>query len=81
LPEGHSAEVLRDLTRPTVEEMLEDPDYAEFNDYLHGDLAAEETARLWVANLRPEIRVGWFEDGFGVTQFYDPAVAEWVDAI
>ena len=48
--------------------------------FLHGDLAGEESAMKWIKGLRPEIMIGWFEDGLGVKRVYDPAAKEWVDA-
>jgi hypothetical protein len=80
LPDTPGAKEIREAMAPMLEAMREDPEYKELCHYTHLDMAAEVAAQRWIAILRPPIMVGWFEDGFGVTQVYDPAVLDWVHA-
>jgi hypothetical protein len=81
LPNNPDAEAVRELLKPVIEAVRQDPGYQEYCEHLHQDLAAEETALHWIASLRPSVMVGWFEDGLGVTRVYDPAEKNWVDAV
>ncbi len=80
LPKNPQAEEMRELLRPLSDEIRQSTEYRESCELLHGDLAGEEAAMKWIEGLRPEVMIGWFEDGFGVKRVYDPAAKDWVDA-
>lgn len=81
LPDNPEASKVREILGPLLDAEREPPEYKEWCDDMHSDLAAEESAFRWIASLRPTVMVGWFEDGLGVTQVYDPDQKEWVDAM
>jgi hypothetical protein len=77
LPGDASAGEMRGNLAPRLEAARQDPGYREWAQALHGDMAAEAAAMRWIAILRPSCLVGWYEEGIGVTQVYDPASGEW----
>jgi hypothetical protein len=80
LPQRPEAQEIRELLRPDLDAIGQDPDYQESCDFLHEELAAEEAAQRWIASLRPTVMVGWAEDLLGVLLVYYPDVREWVYA-
>ena len=81
MPNNPKAAEIREMLKPLLEAVSKTPEYKEWCEVLHEDLAAKNSAMRWIASLRPKVMVGWKEEGLGVTHVYVPAVQSWVDSM